>query len=185
MNKSFYMRLLVLLCAALLLAGCASHKSPNDSQTRRPQDKDLVAESYVSADALLSQVPWLKENRQPLLTGTFVNVNSLEDSSALGRIVAEQMSSRFAQQGFTMVELKLRRNVFIKAQSGEFMLSREVQNLSRLHNAAAVIAGTYAVGRRNVYVSSRLIRAADNLIIASHDYSLPLGPDTKALLASQ
>jgi hypothetical protein len=65
------------------------------------------------------------------------------------------------------------------------MLSREVQNLSRLHNAAAVIAGTYAVGRNNVYVSARLIRAADNLIIASHDYALPLGPDTKALLASQ
>ena len=116
MNKSSYMRLLVLLCVALLLAGCASNKSSNDNQTRRPQDKDLVTESYVSADALLSQVPWLKENRQPLLTGTFVNVNSLEDSSALGRIVAEQMSSRFAQQGFTMVELKLRRNVFIKAQ---------------------------------------------------------------------
>jgi hypothetical protein len=54
-----------------------------------------------------------------------------------------------------------------------------------LHNAAAVIAGTYAVGRNNVYVSARLIRAADNLIIASHDYALPLGPDTKALLASQ
>jgi TolB-like protein len=130
-------------------------------------------------------VPWLKENRQPLLTGTFVNINSLEDSSALGRIVADQISSRFAQQGFTMVELRLRRNVFIKTNAGEFMLSREVRNLSRLHNAAAVIAGTYAVGRNNVYVSARLIRAADNLIIASYDYALPLGPDTKALLVSQ
>ena len=184
MNKSLYLRLLTLLCVAVLIAGCAS-KSASNADTRRPKDKDLVAQSYDSADALLSQVPWLKENRQPLLTGTFVNVNSLEDSSALGRIVAEQTSSRFAQQGFTMVELKLRRNVFIKAQGGEFMLSREVRNLSRLHNAAAVITGTYAVGRRNVYVNAQLVRAADHLIIASHDYSLPLGPDTKALLASQ
>ena len=92
MNKSLYMRLLTLLCVAVLIAGCAS-RSASNSETRRPKDKDLVAQSYDSADALLSQVPWLKENRQPLLTGTFVNVNSLEDSSALGRIVAEQTLS--------------------------------------------------------------------------------------------
>lgn len=184
MNKIFYTRLLMLLFVIALVSGCASSKT-SSVDNRRPQDTDLVSASYNSADALLAQVPWLKENRQPLLTGTFVNVNSLEDSSALGRIVSEQVSSRFAQQGFTMVELKLRRNVFVKTQAGEFMLSREAKNLSRLHNAAAVIAGTYAVGRRNVYVSARLIRAADNLIIASYDYALPLGPDTKALLASQ
>jgi hypothetical protein len=180
-----HIRLLTLLCVFVLIAGCASNGSDNSANSRRQYDKDLVGESYYSADMLLAQVPWLKENRQPLLTGVLVNVNSLEDSSALGRIVADQISSRFAQQGFTMVELRLRRNVFIKNDAGEFMLSREVQNLSRLHNAAAVIAGTYAVGRNNVYVSARLIRAADNLIIASHDYALPLGPDTKALLASQ
>jgi TolB-like protein len=179
------LRLPALFLFAVMVAGCASSGPYDDANTYRQQDKDLVGASYNTADAMLSQVPWLRENRQPLLTGTFVNVNSLEDSSALGRIVAEQISSRFAQQGFTMVELKLRRNVFIKTQGGEFMLSREVKNLSRLHNAAAVIAGTYAIGRRNVYVSARLIRAADNLIIASHDYALPMGPDTKALLAGQ
>jgi TolB-like protein len=179
-----YIRLLTILCVFVLIAGCAGTGS-NTADSRRQHDKDLVGESYYSADALLSQVPWLKENRQPLLTGTFVNINSLEDSSALGRIVADQISSRFAQQGFTMVELRLRRNVFIKTNAGEFMLSREVRKLSRLHNAAAVIAGTYAVGRNNVYVSARLIRDADNLIIASYDYDLPLGPDTKALMVSQ
>jgi TolB-like protein len=185
MNKMTVTRLLLLVFVIVFVAGCASNRSASNTENRRPQDKDLVAVSYDVADTLLAQVPWLKENRQPLLTGTFVNVNSLEDSSALGRIISEQVSSRFAQKGFTMVELKLRRNVFVKTQAGEFMLSREAKNLSRLHNAAAVIAGTYAVGRRNVFVSARLIRAADNLLIASHDYALPLGPDTRALLAVQ
>ncbi|MCB1809396.1 MAG: hypothetical protein KDJ99_30830, partial [Candidatus Competibacteraceae bacterium] len=149
------------------------------------RDSDLVSQSYTAAEALLEQVPWLKENRQPLLTGTFVNINSMEDSSAMGRMIAEQISSRFAQDGFTMVEMKLRRNVFIQQQGGEFVLSREVQNLSQVHNAAAVIAGTYAVGRRTVYINARLVRAADNLVLAAYDYSMPLGPDAKALLASE
>ena len=148
-------------------------------------DTDLVEASYQAADNMLQQASWLKQSRQPLLTATFVNVNSLENSSALGRIIADQVSSRFAQQGFTMIQVTLRNDIFVKQEAGEFVLSRSVQDISRSHNVAAVVAGTYAVGRNSVYVSARLIRAADSLILAGYDYSLPLGPDTKALLASQ
>jgi TolB-like protein len=77
-----------------------------------------------------------------------------------------------------MIEMKMRNNVYIKQNGGEFVLSRTVRDLSRAQNAAAVVAGTYAIGRNTVYVNARLIRAADNLILASHDYTLPLGPDT-------
>jgi TolB-like protein len=179
---------IVSLCTALLtslgsgISGCALPYEPP-----RPtiQDEDLVTASYRAADALSDQTPWLKESHQPLLTATFVNVNALEDSSGLGRIIAEQVASRFAQQGFTMIEMKLRSSVFIKEGAGEFVLSRSVRDISRTHNAAAVVAGTYAVGRYSVYVSARLIRATDSVILASYDYNLPLGPNTKALLASQ
>lgn len=173
----------------LLLSGCASLGLGNgDSDTADFQpvrDTDLVSQSYTAAEALLTQVPWLKEHRQPLLAGTFVDINDLRGSSGLGRIVAEQVSSRFTQEGFTVVEMRLRQNVFIQETGGEFVLSREVRDLSRTHNAGAVIAGTYALGRRNVYVSARLIRAADSLVLASYDYSIPIGPDTRALLAGQ
>ena len=174
----------VLLGAALLLTGCASSESdvPKYSPVR---DANLIQKDYAAAEVLLKQVPWLKTYHQPLLTASFADINSLDTSSALGRMISEQISSRFAQEGFTMIEMRLRKNVFIQKDSGEFVLSREVRDLSRVQNAAAVIAGTYAVGRRTVYVSARLIRAADNLILASYDYRLPLGPNTRALLGSQ
>ncbi|MCP5424510.1 MAG: hypothetical protein H6970_05520 [Gammaproteobacteria bacterium] len=180
------MRIPVVLCASLLTAafgivGC----STSDEVVTTKQDNDLVVESYQAADFLMSQVPWLKEDRGPLLVATFVDVNALENSSALGRIVAEQVSSRFAQQGFSVIEMKLRNNIFIRQNGGEFVLSRDVRELSQTHNASAVLAGTYAVGRRSVYVSARLIRAADSLVLSGYDYSLPIGPDTRALLASQ
>ncbi len=174
----------VLLSAVLLVAGCASSQSdvPKYSPVK---DANLIQKDYAAAEVLLKQVPWLKTYHQPLLTASFADINSLQTSSALGRMISEQISSRFAQEGFTMIEMRLRKNVFIQKDSGEFVLSREVRNLSRVQNAAAVIAGTYAVGRRTVYVSARLIRAADNLILASYDYRLPLGPNTRALLGSQ
>ena len=182
MNKVLTLRLVTILLIAASLAAVGCARAPK----REPiKDSNLVSESYQAADALLSYTPWLRNQNAPLLAASFVNVNSMENSSALGRIIGEQVAARFAQQGYTVIELKLRENVFVKQNAGEFVLSRDVKALSQKHNAAAVIAGTYAIGRRNVFVNTRLIRAVDGMILAAYDYRLPLGPDTKALVASQ
>jgi TolB-like protein len=183
MRKSVLSFIAILLTVVFGAVGCASSGSSEVSSSKT--DNDLIVESYQAADFLIDQVPWLKEERGPVLVATFVDVNALENSSALGRIVAEQVASRFAQEGFTVIDMKLRDNIFIQQNGGEFMLSRDVRAISQSHNASAVLAGTYAVGRRSVYVSARLIRASDSLILSGYDYSLPLGPDTRALLASQ
>lgn len=182
MNKALIMRLIAILIvvAGLAVAGCA--RAPKREPIR---DSNLVSQSYQAADALLSYTPWLRNQNAPLLVASFVNVNSMEHSSALGRIIGEQIAARFAQQGYTVIELKLRENIFVKQNAGEFVLSRDVKAISQKHNAAAVIAGTYAIGRHNVFVNARLIRAVDGMILAAYDYRLPLGPDTKALVASQ
>lgn len=185
MINALTLRLLAMLLIALSLSavGCARWSSESKRVTN--QDTDLIDSSYQAAEALLQQVPWIREQHQPLLVATFVNVNSLENSSGLGRMIAEQVASRFAQEGFTVIEIRLRNNIFIKEDAGEFVLSRSVRDISQRHNASAVIAGTYAVGRHSIYINARLVRATDSLILAAYDYSLPLGPDTKALLASQ
>ncbi len=172
---------LTVLVAIIVLGGCAELTTTS----QRPADSDLVFNSYQAADTMLSQASWLRENRQPLLAASFVNINNLNNSSSLGRIIAEQVASRFAQQGFTVIEVKLRDTLFIQEGSGEFVLSRDLQQISRSHNVAAVIAGTYAVGKDSIYVSARLIRASDSLILAAYDYSLPMGPDARALVATQ
>ncbi|RUQ31675.1 MAG: hypothetical protein EKK68_07290 [Candidatus Competibacteraceae bacterium] len=171
-----------LAVASLGILGCSSLA---DDVPVRPiiQDANLIDKNYGAADALLMRASWLKERREPLLAATFVDINNLEVSSGLGRVIGEQLGSRFAQQGFTVIEIKMRNNIFVREGSGEFALSRSVKEISQSHNAAAVIAGTYAVGRQSVFVNARLIRATDNLVLASYDYVLPMGPDAKALLA--
>jgi len=173
----------LLVAFSLGILGCAS----SDDVPVRPiiQDADLIGVNHNAADALLARAPWLKERHEPLLAATFVDINNLEMSSGLGRVIGEQLGSKFAQQGFTVIELKMRSNIFVKEGAGEFALSRSIKEISQSHNAAAVIAGTYAVARQSVFIQARLIRATDNLILASYDYSLPLGPDAKALLAAQ
>lgn len=167
------------------VSGCATFFDESVPARSIVQDADLIGANHSAADALLTRAPWLKERRDPLLAATFVDINNLETSSGLGRVIGEQIGSRFTQQGFTVVEIKMRSNIFIKEGSGEFALSRSIREISQSHNAAAVIAGTYAVGRQSVFVQARLIRATDNLILASYDYALPLGPDVRALVTTE
>lgn len=152
-----------------------------------PPMANVIGASYITAEALVRGAGVTLDRRKPLIAATFVNIDDLEQTSSFGRIVSKQVASWFTQQGFGVVEMLFRHNVFIKAnsQSGEFVLSREVQNISAEHNAQAVIAGVYAVGRKNVYVTSMLIRAVDSVILASHDYTLPIDADVATLLRNQ
>jgi TolB-like protein len=82
------------------------------------------------------------------------------------------------------VELKFRNSVFIKEQAGEFLLSRELMEISTAHDAQAVIVGTYTETRNELYVSSRIVHAKSGKIISSFDYLLPLDNNLKTLLRS-
>jgi TolB-like protein len=115
----------------------------------------------------------------PLIVASFVNVNNLEESSSFGRIIAEQIASRFAQRGQPVIELKLRHNsIFISEGKGELMLSRDLREISKTHNASAVVVGTYADGRDRLYVSARIVRPTDNIVVSSYDYGIPMGTNT-------
>lgn len=84
--------------------------------------------------------------------------------------------------GVPVIEVKMRESLFIKEGTGELMLSRKLNRLVKAHDAQAVLLGTYAIGGQYVYVNVRLVRTSDNIILGSHDFSLPLNSDIKAML---
>jgi len=137
-------------------------------------EPDLVKISYAIADRLIKDVSVPIDTKNPILISSLVDINNIEKSSGLGRIMSEQIGSRFAQQGFSIIELKLRESLYVKKQGGEFLLSRSVQDISKSHNAQAMLVGTYAQGRDTVYISTRILNAEKGKIISSYDFSIPL-----------
>ena len=119
----------------------------------------------------------------PVLVATIVNVNDLRRSAPLGRTLSEQYSARLAQRGFNVKELKLRGTVFVQEGTGELLLSREVQEIARAHNATAVLVGTYSAAANVTYVNLKLVRTADQRILRAHDYTLPNDRDVRRLLS--
>lgn len=177
MNLRPYLFSIVILSSLFLIAGC-------QPETTKPvvEDVNLIALNYNAADKLIAAAAGELSSSHPILITSFANIDDLKSSSTFGRITGEQVGSRFSQSGYSVIEMKVRNSVFIKEQSGEFMLSRELKSLSTLHDAQAILVGTYAVGSTSVYVTTKLIGTKDNIVIASYDYVLPMGANTKTLL---
>ena len=137
---------------------------------------DLVYSSYIIADMLENNLKVSSSSDDSIIVASFVDVSDLEKSTPFGRIIAEQIGSRLAQKGYKIIEMKLRQNsIFVDPKGkGEFLLSRNLQDISNKHNASAVVVGTYARSYDRVYVSARIIDPISSVILASYDYGIPM-----------
>ncbi len=159
------------LATGLLLAGCQTLDNKYYS----------INHNHEAAQQLVDHAK-NRLTREPLIAASFVNINNLTESSALGRSISQQFATVFTTNGYQVFELLLRKDIYVKQDSGEFMLSRELKDISRTHHAQAVIVGTYAIGETRVYVTAKVINADSGVVISAHDYSLPIDKDTNALL---
>lgn len=160
--------------ALLVLAGCAQ-------VPEGPPRADLIALNRQAADALVEN--GRLDPAQPLLVASFVNLDRLDESSRLGRLFSEQVGGRLSNRGYAVVELKLRDSLFFKQGQGALLLSREVNQVVRAHQAQAVVVGTYTASPTMLYVSLKLVGADRNLVLAAHDYAVPLDVNVRGLLS--
>lgn len=137
---------------------------------------DLVTAGYAVADSLIVGLNKSINKKDPIIVTTFSNIDDLDSSTTFGRMISEQISSRFAQRGFIVREIKFRQNsLFVSKERGEFVLSRDINEISRDYNASAVVVGTYGESAEGAYVSARIIDPSNSTIISSCDYGIRLG----------
>jgi TolB-like protein len=168
---------------AFALSGCASYyygdngSGGGGSGTPRTS---IIAANHHAADMLLQNASL--DPHHPVLVSTLVNVDRLGESSRMGRIFSEQIAGRLVQRGLPVTELKMRENLVMQREQGELLLSRELREVSRAHDAQAVVVGTYAVSATVLYVSIKLVKPDGNLVVAAHNYAVPIDENVRALL---
>ena len=168
------------LTAALMSSACVTAPQ-NEHPVPADNPRAVQETTYTLTEALAQQAPvWVRSG--PVLVATFVDVDQLEQSTTLGRTVTEQVTTRLVQLGFPVVEVKLRSALFVKQDTGELLLSREIGQIAREQEARAVLVGTYAVGRRGVHLSARLIDPHSGQVLAAQDGLLPLDGHVKSLV---
>lgn len=179
MRRTFFLGALI----AIFLAGCAGGERPvRQLSYEEAANSELIAANYKAASALIAQARLSLAVEQPVMIATVVNINQLESSSAFGRLVSEHISAKFSQSGFRMVEMKARKNVYMKRNEGELLLTREIKDIAAEHNAQAVVVGLYAVSTDLVFVNLKVIHPNGNQVLAAYDYAVPHDNNIRALL---
>ena len=180
-------RSLILAIAAIaLLTGCANNSPTIPMQKTvtyaQAANSPFIRSNYAATDSLISQLKLNAAPNSKVIISTLVNIDELENSSTLGRLVSEQISARFTQQNYQAIELKFRESVYMAQGQGELMLTRDVRDIAKAHAAEAVVVGTYARSRDFIYINLKVIHPSNNTVLAVHDYVLPLDANNRSMI---
>ncbi len=173
----FEKKVILIITLFMFLSGCTRAIYLNSE----PKDDDLVEVSYEAVDNLLHKL------RQPLPKGSLVVINSLINVHDLGqtlpfgRIVSDQISSALQNAGYQVTGMELPTELFAKNEAGILQLPEKTKEALNILGAKAVVVGSYAPGRKHVYLSLRIVDISSQTVISSTDYSVAMGPDAKEM----
>jgi TolB-like protein len=148
-------------------------------------DTNLIKHSYKAAEELIARVNPPLSPINPVIIASFVDVDDMEKSSTLGRTISEYMASRISQLGYKVIEIKLRKSIFVKKDGGEFILSRKAKDIANQHQSNVVVTGLYSTAINHVNLSARIVSLTDSIIIASYDFQIPLSDDIREMLKAK
>ena len=178
-----------LVCWALILVavgvgGCC--KEPCCIATYDVYDKcywdvDPIQTAYNAIDCLLRQTSRSDPTRR-VLVATAVDLDDLQRTSRFGRMTSQFFASRLAHHGYSVVHMTLRKSSVVIRGDGEFLLSRDMKDLTDDYDAGAVLVTTYTAVVDRVYITVKLVNAASSELLGAVDYAIPRGRRTQELL---
>jgi hypothetical protein len=149
------------------------------------ESNDLTRTNYLAIEKLMVDSAIPIDRNYAILVSSIVDLNALNQSSALGRLISEQISTRLTQLGYNVAEMKLRNDIYISDNQGEFFLSRNIRELSKSYNTQAVVVGNYTQAAETLFITLKVVAVADNRVIGAVNYTLPVTPNTVSMLRDQ
>ncbi|MDY7000302.1 MAG: FlgO family outer membrane protein [Thermodesulfobacteriota bacterium] len=166
MKKAFWCALVFLML--VVLGACY----PRSQCVQFDLGQAFIAENFAAADGLASNATARIDPDGRILVLSFVNRERPDAPPRFGRLVAAQFSSRLTQLGHALFEANLPWR--IGTATGTFAPTPEQARLLQSDfDAWAVLIGTYTVDMETVFVSARIIRLSDGVVVGAHEYSLP------------
>jgi TolB-like protein len=96
----------------------------------------------------------------------------LEQTSAVGNQLAEELSTVLPAYGAKVIEYKLTRQITV-GPTGDLSLSRNTRKLRDSQGMDYVLTGTMVPTRRGLQINSRVVSTRDNVVIASASTLIP------------
>ena len=124
------------------------------------------------------------ETPERLIVSDFVDLNSLENKSAMGYILSNSIKNSLVNlKKIKIIEAELSKNFKI-SQNGLRVLTRDIKDMkSKDFNVEKAVVGTYTYNEAEIIVFIKLINLKNGLIEGSYTKSLPIGKSIKSMLS--
>jgi TolB-like protein len=178
-NTGGFMKLLplVVLATAISLASyaaipetCYSEGTNIQSDTFLPVGK--INEKLNALADQLDKNAINKDLSRTFIVTSFTNLDKLEDTTAVGRLIAENLMHGLQINKWQILEIRLTKGVDVNA-SGEFSLSRDIKKLKDEYKIRGIVTGTYSLAEGNLTINARAIDVNTGLLISSAQTYIP------------
>ncbi len=160
--------------------------TPMDAATQEYADaRELKLKIRELAEQLLGRGPEKALRGVTALPTSFVNQDNFEQSSSFGRYVAEQLFHEFNQRGFPVQEYRMHKSLAMRQGEGDFLLTRQNQQISPAASASVFVTGTYYRDKYSVFVNARMVRVSDGLVLRTGQLVFPVTGVTARMLAAR
>jgi TolB-like protein len=119
------------------------------------------------------------------MVASIVNNDNLEETSSFGRSLQNDIAAGFVSRGYAVKEIKLRKDMLVQPNKGEFMLNGNMREPVSKLGAQGIVVGTYTMANRVMYLSVRLVNPIDQSILAAYEDKLYLDADSLKMLGLQ
>lgn len=136
-----------------------------------------------AADHLADNLLIPLDKTKPLMVTALVDLDHLETTSILGRLMGDLMASRLVQRGYRLRETRMDRTPQILRTGGSLLaLTDDPRRIGDQVEAQALVTGTYAATASHLVLSLRIVDAATHAVLAAHDDAFPLDDAIQGLL---
>ncbi|AWB67533.1 hypothetical protein C2869_14275 [Saccharobesus litoralis] len=137
-------------------------------------EANLRISDYVEALAikLIKNMRYVTE-QTPIAVASFVPVDSnLEETDLIGLHLAENFLHEAQQLGLSVIDYKSTGTIRV-TETGDFGLSRDIDELRQWHPIEYVLMGTYTLKSQGIEVHARVVGIESRAVVASAQGFIP------------
>lgn len=120
-----------------------------------------------------------------ITVNTFVNLNNLYKTSSLGRYLGEQIIGEFQSAGIEVIDVRKANTLMIHQYSGEYGLSRDMEELNSSLGSQAMVVGTYSYANGQILLNARVLRNRDGMVMSHANLAFALDKLTTQMLMDE
>jgi len=170
--------------ASHLLRGAPPKPLP-DHNWQDAQSQRLPEVVRSAVNKLVERIPELYRAHS-ILVGTVVDANQVGSSTALSRVLSEQLQSSMVAHGFGVIDTGLRETAPSRDTTGEQVVPRDAseqaENTAKTQPSSLMVMGTYTAAETVTFVHLKAIRTVDGVIESSSEFVIPNDVNVRKLL---